>query len=72
MKVRHFFKKSLENRICKLIDQVYTLGLYLTGSRDMTEHLTKETFYLCKEADLYSKDLTLWKNFVIFSLINLV
>jgi len=63
MKVRPFFKKITQEKIIKLINKVYTASFYLSGSRDMAEHLTIQTYNLCKEIDLYFQDQTLWKIF---------
>lgn len=63
MKVRPLFRKVPQERIIQLINQVYTAGFYLSGSRDMAEHLTIQTFNLCKENDLYFQDQTQWKIF---------
>lgn len=62
MKFKPFIKKISQERKIQLINQVYTVGFYLSGSIDMAEHLTIQTFDLCKETDWYFQD-QIWKIF---------
>lgn len=63
MKVRPFISEVSQKRIIKLINQVYTVAFYLSGSRDMAENLTIQTFNLCKENDLCFEGQKQWKIF---------
>lgn len=63
MKVRPFLGKISQEKIIQAINQVYNAGFYLSGSRDVAEHLTIQTFNLFKENDLCFQDHTRWKKF---------
>ena len=63
-------KKDFHKRLSRLIKQVYSVSVYLSGSKDTAEYLTKKAFNICIMEDLCINDRFLWKRFCTIALRN--